>query len=72
MIRENRDCEAIVTQIMAARAALDKASLLIASQHIERCLTDPEQRENPERLRRIVEFLIRLSSAPADQPPRDA
>ena len=27
MIEEERECEAIVTQLMAARAALDKASL---------------------------------------------
>jgi DNA-binding FrmR family transcriptional regulator len=67
MIVENRDCEAIVTQILAARAALDKASLLIASQHIEQCLLDGAREANPARLKRIVEFLIRLSSGPAEQ-----
>lgn len=72
MIQENRDCEAIVTQIMAARAALDKASLLVASQHIESCLLDPERQADPERLRRIVEFLIRLSSVPVQESPEEA
>lgn len=65
MIAEQRECEAIVTQIMAARAALDKASLLVASHHIEQCLLDQQKHADPQRLKRIVEFLIKLSGGPA-------
>ncbi len=38
MVEDERDCEAIVTQLLAARAALDKTGMLIMGAHIERCL----------------------------------
>ncbi|MBC7237629.1 MAG: metal-sensitive transcriptional regulator [Chloroflexi bacterium] len=60
MIEEERDCEAIVTQLMAARAALDRAGLYIMSHHIERCLTTPEVRGSKDRLERIISFFFRL------------
>ena len=39
MLEEDRVCEDVVTQLMAARSGLDQAGLLIIDQHIERCLT---------------------------------
>jgi len=40
MVEEGRECEAIVTQLMAARAALDKVSLLILRDQIVYCLKE--------------------------------
>ncbi|MHB1296836.1 MAG: metal-sensitive transcriptional regulator [Anaerolineae bacterium] len=72
MIEEERDCEAIVTQIMAARAAMDKVSLLIASHHIEQCLANPDGGADPARMRRMIEFFLKLSGpvpeSAADEP----
>ena len=39
MLEEDRVCEDVVTQLMAARSSLDKAGLLIIDRHIEKCLT---------------------------------
>ena len=39
MLEEDRVCEDVVTQLMAARSSLDKAGLLIIDRHIEQCLT---------------------------------
>lgn len=39
MLEEERVCEDIVTQLMAARSGLDQAGLLIIDKHIEGCLT---------------------------------
>ena len=39
MLEEDRVCEDIVTQLMAARSGLDQAGLLIIDRHIEKCLT---------------------------------
>jgi len=70
MIAEGRDCEAIVTQLMAARAALDKASLYIVSHHIEACLADSSSQANRDRLDRVIEFFMRFASPlPESQPP---
>ena len=39
MLEEDRVCEDVVTQLMAARSSLDRAGLLIIDRHIEKCLT---------------------------------
>lgn len=68
MIEEARDCEAIVTQLLAARAALDKASLLVLSHHLERCLTNSAGQQSRAQLERIIQFFLRFSNvAPQDQ-----
>jgi len=70
MIEANRTCEAIITQLMAARAALDRASLLILSRHLERCLIEQAREPNREQLDRILGFLVKLplaASEPTEQ-----
>jgi DNA-binding FrmR family transcriptional regulator len=66
MIEEERDCESVVTQLMAARAALDRTSLLIVNHHLAQCLLDGEGQTNRAHLERIVEFLLRFSNASSD------
>ena len=70
MIEEERDCEAIVTQLMAARAALDKAGLFIMSCHIERCLLDLSDQTNRAQLDRIISFFFKFAG-PLPQSPGD-
>ena len=55
MLAEDRVCEDIVTQLMAARSSLDQAGLLIIDQHIDRCLSSTESPE--EALRKLQEAL---------------
>ena len=38
MLEEGRECEDVLTQLMAARSGLDQAGLLLMDRHIERCL----------------------------------
>src|SRR5512134_2323386 len=38
MLAEDRVCEDVVTQLMAARSSLDQVGLLIIDRHIDRCL----------------------------------
>jgi DNA-binding FrmR family transcriptional regulator len=66
MIEEQRDCESVVTQLMAARAALDRTSLLIVNHHLEQCLLGAEGQTNRAQLERIVEFLLKFSTPPSD------
>lgn len=60
MVEEGRECEAIVTQLMAARAALDKASLLILKHQITYCLKEVPDEDAD--LDRLLSFLLRLTS----------
>jgi DNA-binding FrmR family transcriptional regulator len=38
MLEEGRECEDVLTQLVAARSALDRVGLLLMDWHIERCL----------------------------------
>jgi DNA-binding FrmR family transcriptional regulator len=40
MLESGRDCEEVLTQIMAVRSSLDQVGLLLMERHIERCLLD--------------------------------
>jgi DNA-binding FrmR family transcriptional regulator len=40
MVEDNKYCVDILTQIAAARAALDKAGMVILKNHIKNCVTD--------------------------------
>lgn len=61
MIDEGRDCEAIITQLMAARAALDGVSLQIVGHHIEECLQAPVDEAKRDRLNRTIALFLKLS-----------
>ncbi len=61
MVEEGQDCEAILTQLMAARAALDKAGLFIVERHLDECLSGTADARVKDRLSRIVELFLRLS-----------
>jgi DNA-binding FrmR family transcriptional regulator len=38
MLEEGRECEEVLTQLTAARSALDQVGLLLMDRHIERCV----------------------------------
>jgi DNA-binding FrmR family transcriptional regulator len=38
MLEAGRDCEEVLTQIMAVRSSLDQAGLLLMEMHIEKCV----------------------------------
>ncbi len=59
MIEEERDCEEILTQVAAARAALDSAAQIVLRHHLGQCLhqADPKQRER--NLQKALDLLFR-------------
>ncbi len=69
MVEEGKDCEAILTQLMAARAALDKAGLFIVERHLDECLRGTADEQVKERLNRIVELFLRfgVSGVPGER-----
>ncbi len=64
MVEEERDCEEIVTQLLAARAALDKAGMLIMGKHIEQCLLGTGTGATPPDLDRVVSFFLQFARLP--------
>jgi DNA-binding FrmR family transcriptional regulator len=68
MLAEDRVCEDIVTQLMAARSGLDQAGLLIIERHIERCLVGGQ---TPEQALRNLQEAVRLWMRFGGQTQRD-
>jgi DNA-binding FrmR family transcriptional regulator len=54
---------------MAARAALDRASMMIITHHMQQCLADPSGRPGQKQLQRIIEFFVKFAGPiPEAQP----
>jgi DNA-binding FrmR family transcriptional regulator len=56
MLTGDRECEEVLTQLMAARSSIDQVGLLMIERHIEKCLLK-DLEDDPERLQRVKETL---------------
>ena len=67
MVEEQRDGEAILTQLMAARAALDRVGLLIADSCVQECMTTTDATLARQRAGRVLELVFSRFSVPATE-----
>ncbi len=58
MIEGERDCEDILTQLMAARAALDKVGVSIVSSYLEECLMAGDAEKRKKKITRAIELVF--------------
>jgi DNA-binding FrmR family transcriptional regulator len=63
MVEEGQNCEAILTQLMAARAALDKAGLFIVERYLDDCLRGTADPQVRDRLNRIIALFLRFGAS---------
>ena len=61
MIEDSRDCDAILTQVLAARTALDRVAGEIVGTYIDECLLEQPAPEARSRIGRTVKLLTRIS-----------
>lgn len=63
MLEEQRCCEDVLTQLLAARSGLEQASLLILESHLEDCVLDGATMDNEtlDRLRGTLKLWSRHS-----------
>jgi len=71
MVQEQRDCEIILTQLIAARSALDRVGLMMAQSFLRECLEGPSGAVPPARMGRVIELFFTRFSVPAEEadPP---
>ena len=77
MLEAGRECEEVLTQIMAVRSSLDQVGLLLMEHHIERCVMRDQPADSPlaKELRDALKAWARFGLIPgarADLPPVDA
>lgn len=61
MLAEGKPCEQVVTQILAARAAMDRVAIEVLKCHVEDSLRDLSTDEARDAVLRAVELLNRVS-----------
>lgn len=61
MIDDGRPCDEILTQVLAARTALERTAGEIVGTYIDECMTGPPSDEARARLTRTVKLLTRVS-----------
>jgi len=72
MLAEDRVCEDVVTQLMAARSSLDQVGLMIIDHHVEQCLISNQSSEDALRnLRQAMRLWLRFG-VPVPQPTQDS
>ncbi len=71
MLDEARPCEDVITQIMAARAALDKVALSVMAEHMEQCLAESASSEMKKAtIERALTLFLRMSPGVESSPEK--
>ena len=60
LIEERRGCEAVLTQIMSARTALDGVAAQVVTTYVDECLREQPAEEARETIGRAVQLLSRM------------
>lgn len=63
MLEEQRCCEDVLTQLLAARSGLEQASVMILERHLEDCVLDAATMDNTtlDRLRETLKLWTKHS-----------
>lgn len=62
MIESDKDCEDVLTQIMAAKSALNQVGLHIVGHSMKRCLIDQEEKSGDELIDEAIRVFLKYSS----------
>lgn len=62
MISSDKDCEAILTQIMAAKSALNQVGLHIIAHSMKTCLVDDSEKTREELIDEALGIFLKYSS----------
>lgn len=62
MIESEKDCDAVLTQIMAAKSALNQVGLHIIGHAMKTCLLDEEVSDRDELIDEAIKVFLKYSS----------
>jgi DNA-binding FrmR family transcriptional regulator len=72
MVDSGKDCDAVLTQVMAAKSALNQVSLLIVGHSMKSCLRDSPASTKDEIVDQALSVLLRYVNLPESWPASDA
>ncbi len=59
MVKEERECTEIITQIAAARAALDAAAQIVVKDYALSCVNEFSSNEGLEKMEKLMRLLFK-------------
>jgi DNA-binding FrmR family transcriptional regulator len=62
MVESGQECEAVLTQVMAAKSALNQVGLHIVGHAMKRCLVDDEASTRDEVIDEAIKVFLKYSS----------
>ncbi len=62
MIESGKDCESVLTQIMAAKSALNQVGLHIIGHSMKTCLVDDQVRSRDELIDEAIKVFLKYSN----------
>ena len=62
MIESGQECEAVLTQIMAAKSALNQVGMHIIGHAMKQCLIDEEVSDRDELIDQTIQVFLKYSS----------
>jgi DNA-binding FrmR family transcriptional regulator len=62
MVESGKDCDAVLTQIMAAKSALNQVGLLIIGHSMKTCLLDEETNDRDKLIDEAIKVFLKYSS----------
>lgn len=62
MIDEGKDCEAVLTQVMAAKSALNQVGMHIIGHAMKNCLIDEEEKDPDALIDEAIAVFLKYSS----------
>ena len=71
MIASEQDCDAVLTQVMAAKSALNQVGLRIIGYSMKTCLLSPDARSRDEIVDEALSVLLRFVTLPETWTPID-
>jgi DNA-binding FrmR family transcriptional regulator len=72
MIESGKECEAVLTQVMAAKSALNQVGLLIIGHSMKTCLAAGEAATKDEIVEEALSLVLRYVNLPESWPAPDA
>jgi len=67
MLEAGRDCEEVLTQIMAVRSGLDQVGLLLMERHIDNCIGSSLPKESAEDISEVLKSWARFGLVPGSR-----
>lgn len=69
MVEDEKRCEDILTQVAAARSAMDRVGIMILTQRMRECLASKQGESDEDAVEEAIDIFLRFSSSTGHVTP---